>query len=80
LAQDIQSSFDGVIPLLPDPGRSADFAVLRDPSTPSALLEMGCLTNKLDERLLRDPAHRTLIAGRLTTAIDRYFADRATAG
>jgi len=79
LARDIQGSFAGVIPLLPDPGRSADFAVLRDPSTPSALLEMGCLTNPLDERLLKDPAHRALLASRLTDAIDMYFATRTIA-
>jgi N-acetylmuramoyl-L-alanine amidase len=77
LAQDIQASFSGVIPLLPDPHRSANFAVLRDPSTPSTLLEMGCLTNKLDEKLLRSPKHRELMADRLVTAIDIYFADYA---
>jgi N-acetylmuramoyl-L-alanine amidase len=75
LAQDIQHSFTGVVPLLPDPHRSANFAVLRDPSTPSALLEMGCLSNPLDERLLTSAAHRQLIADRLTTSIDAYFAN-----
>jgi len=73
LAQDIKASFGGVVPLLPDPTRSANFAVLRDPSTPSTLLEMGCLTNPLDERLLTSPTHRALMAERLTGAIDRYF-------
>jgi len=73
LSQDIQASFSGIIPLLPDPGRSANFAVLRDPSTPSTLLEMGCLTNPLDERLLKSPAHRALMAERLTSAIGVYF-------
>jgi N-acetylmuramoyl-L-alanine amidase len=77
LAQDIQQSFSGIVPLLPDPRRSANFAVLRDPSTPSTLLEMGCLTNPLDEALLNSPAHRTLMAERLTRAIDMYFADYA---
>jgi N-acetylmuramoyl-L-alanine amidase len=77
LAQDIQDSFAGVVPLLPDPHRSANFAVLRDPSTPSTLLEMGCLTNPLDEALLKSPAHRRLMAARLTRAIDMYFADHA---
>jgi N-acetylmuramoyl-L-alanine amidase len=77
LAQDIQTSFQGVVPLLPDPARSANFAVLRDPSTPSTLLEMGCLTNPLDEKLLTSPQHRALMAQRLTTAIDRYFRDFA---
>ncbi len=80
LAQDIRTSFSGVIPLLPDPGRSANFAVLRDASTPSTLLEMGCLTNPLDETLLNSPAHRKLIASRLTNAIDLYFADYAGIG
>ncbi len=77
LAQDIRTSFKGVVPLLPDPSRSANFAVLRDPSTPSTLLEMGCLTNPLDERLLTSPKHRALMAARLTSAIDRYFDDFA---
>jgi len=83
LAQDIQASFSGVIPLMPDPARSANFAVLRDPSTPSTLLEMGCLTNPLDEKLLNDPAHQELIASRLTQAIGLYFdndAGRAATG
>jgi N-acetylmuramoyl-L-alanine amidase len=77
LAQDIQASFTGIVPLLPDPHRSANFAVLRDPSTPSTLLEMGCLTNPLDEALLKSPSHRRLMAERLTSAIDVYFADYA---
>jgi N-acetylmuramoyl-L-alanine amidase len=79
LAQDIQASFAGIVPLLPDPHRSANFAVLRDPSTPSTLLEMGCLTNPLDEALLNSPSHRRLMAERLTRAIDMYFADYAGA-
>ncbi len=74
-AEDIKASFQGTVPLLPDPTRSANFAVLRDPSTPSNLLEMGCLTNPLDEKLLTSPAHRNLMAARLTSAIDIYFRD-----
>ena len=49
--------------------------MLRDPSTPSTLLEMGCLTNKLDERLLTSASHRAEMASRLTHAIDLYFAN-----
>jgi N-acetylmuramoyl-L-alanine amidase len=77
LAQDIQNAFRGIVPLLPDPRRSANFAVLRDPSTPSTLLEMGCLTNPLDEALLKNPAHRRVMAEKLTSAIDMYFANNA---
>jgi N-acetylmuramoyl-L-alanine amidase len=75
-AQDIQASFAGTMPLLPDPMRSANFAVLRDPSTPSTLLEMGCLTNPMDEKLLNSPKHRAEMAARLTDAIDLYFQTR----
>ncbi len=77
LADDIASSFSASIPLLPDPKRSANFAVLRDPSIPSALLEMGCLSNAEDERRLRDPRQRYLLVARLTRAIDSYFNDPA---
>ncbi|MDE8349200.1 MAG: N-acetylmuramoyl-L-alanine amidase [Acidocella sp.] len=76
-AHDISSTFKGVVPLLPDPLRSADFAVLRDPSVPSTLLEMGCLTNPLDEKLLRSPKHRKELADRLTAAVDLYFDNHA---
>jgi N-acetylmuramoyl-L-alanine amidase len=76
-AEDIKAAFKGAVPLLPDPTRSANFAVLRDPSTPSNLLEMGCLTNPLDEKLLTSPAHRSLMAARLTDAIGVYFRNYA---
>ncbi len=82
-SQDLATSFRGVIPLLPDPQRSANFAVLRDPSTPSTLLEMGCLTNPLDEARLRSPWQRALLVRRITLAIDTYFvhfAGRQVAG
>lgn len=77
LARDIERRFVGVVPLLPDPQRAANFAVLRDPSTPATLLEMGCLTNPLDEARLRDRKQRKQMAGRLVEAIDLYFANYA---
>ena len=77
LAEEIASSFSGSIPLLPDPKRSANFAVLRDPSIPSSLLEMGCLSNADDEKRLRDPRQRHQLVARLTHAIDSYFNDPA---
>ncbi len=48
--------------LLENPMRYADFAVLRAPDVPSVLVETGFLSNKEDERLLRDPAARRRIA------------------
>jgi len=75
-AEDLAAAFAGSVPLLPDPIRSANFAVLRDPSIPSALLEMGCLTNPLDESLLTDPVQRADMATRISAAIDLYFSAR----
>lgn len=49
--------------LLDNPMRYANFAVLRAPDVPSVLVETGFLSNKEDERLLRDPAARRRIAG-----------------
>ncbi|MGH7101339.1 MAG: N-acetylmuramoyl-L-alanine amidase family protein [Acetobacteraceae bacterium] len=73
IAAEIVVAFRGAVALLPDPGRSANFAVLRDPTVPSTLIEMGCLSNPEDERLLATSAHRALIAARVTDAADRYF-------
>jgi N-acetylmuramoyl-L-alanine amidase len=77
LAVDLQTSFKGIVPLLPDPKRAANFAVLRDPSTPAALLEMGCLTNPLDETRLRSAGQRWKLAQRITLAINSYFDNDA---
>lgn len=48
--------------LLPQPMRSANFAVLRSPDVPSLLIETGFLSNKKDEALLTKPAKREKIA------------------
>ena len=70
---------DGVL-LLPDPDRSADFAVLRDPLIPSALIEMGCLSNHADTLLLSAPHYRALLANRMTSATGRWLADSRLLG
>ncbi len=75
IANNIANAFANRIPLLPDPERSANFAVLRDPSIPSTLLEMGCLSNAADERRLRDPRQRQMLVARLADAINKYFSD-----
>jgi N-acetylmuramoyl-L-alanine amidase len=73
VASEIVEAFRGDIALLPDPDRSANFAVLRDPVVPSTLIEMGCLSNAEDERLLTTSAHHQLIAARVAEATARYF-------
>ncbi|MDA8051818.1 MAG: N-acetylmuramoyl-L-alanine amidase [Rhodospirillales bacterium] len=74
IAAEITASFRGYVALIPDPERSANFAVLRDPIVPSTLIEMGCLSNAEDVRILTTPAYRALIAARITAAAGRYFA------
>ena len=59
--------------LLPRTHRFAGFAVLKSPDVPSALIELGYLSNPTDERLLRDGKHRRRLAGAIARAIDGYF-------
>ncbi|MGH7058503.1 MAG: N-acetylmuramoyl-L-alanine amidase family protein [Acetobacteraceae bacterium] len=73
IASTIVAKFRGQVPLIANPDRSANFAVLRDPTVPSTLIEMGFLSNPEDERLLVSPEHRALIAARISAAAERYF-------
>ncbi|WP_239003099.1 N-acetylmuramoyl-L-alanine amidase family protein [Rhodovastum atsumiense] len=59
--------------LLRNPTRRAGFAVLRSATIPSALVEMGFMSNRQDERLLRLPGHRRKLATALAAAIDEWF-------
>jgi N-acetylmuramoyl-L-alanine amidase len=53
--------------------RSAGFAVLKAPDIPSALVEMGCLSNREEERALRTPSYRRKVAAGITRSINDYF-------
>lgn len=55
------------------PHRSAGFAVLKAPDVPAVLIELGYLTNPLDEREMGTEAWRTQVAGSIKAAIDRHF-------
>jgi N-acetylmuramoyl-L-alanine amidase len=72
LAQSVIQSFNGQIELINNPHRSAGFRVLRAPEIPSILLELGFLSNRRDEELLKDPVWQDKIARLLTEAILRY--------
>jgi N-acetylmuramoyl-L-alanine amidase len=60
--------------LLDHPQRSADLAVLTAPDIPSALVELGCLSNPLEEHLLRQRAYQQKLARGLVRAVEAYFA------
>ncbi len=72
MARSVINSFDGSIKLINNPIRSAGFRVLRAHDVPSVLIELGYLSNREDEKLLRDPAWRQKVAGLLASAIDAF--------
>ncbi|MGI9433416.1 MAG: N-acetylmuramoyl-L-alanine amidase [Geminicoccaceae bacterium] len=53
--------------------QQAGFVVLKSPDMPSALIELGYLSNPADEKRLTDPYHLDDLAGAIIEAIDRYF-------
>ena len=57
------------------PARTAHLYVLGSRAMPSALLEMGFMSNRQDESLLRQSAHRRVIVRAIRDAIDDYFAE-----
>jgi len=59
--------------LLPHTHRSAGFAVLKSPDIPSVLIEMGYLSNRLDEQALRRDAYREKLMAAVARGLDAYF-------
>jgi N-acetylmuramoyl-L-alanine amidase len=67
-------NLQGDIRMVVEPSRQAKFYVLRARRIPSVLLEMGFLSNRRDEALLKRAKHRSVIARSLRDAINDYFA------
>jgi N-acetylmuramoyl-L-alanine amidase len=61
------------IRLLGRPHRSAGFAVLTAPDTPSVLLEAGFVSNRGEAILLSSAAHQQKIATAILDGVDSYF-------
>jgi N-acetylmuramoyl-L-alanine amidase len=55
------------------PHQQAGFKVLEAPDVPSALLELGYLTNADDEKLLKSAEWQESVADAMVGAIDQYF-------
>jgi N-acetylmuramoyl-L-alanine amidase len=53
--------------------RFAGFAVLKAPDIPSVLVELGYLSNRRDEQMLRDPRQRQRMAAAMARAVNEYF-------
>lgn len=72
-AEMLVGEMDGRIKILRNTHRFAGFAVLKSPNVPSLLIELGYLSNRSDEKLLRTKSYMENLAGALLRATDRYF-------
>ncbi|GAA4489316.1 hypothetical protein GCM10023157_38570 [Gluconacetobacter asukensis] len=74
MASSVVDAFRPRIGLLSHPARHAAFVVLKSADIPSVLVEMGFMSNRMDEAALRQAGHRMMVAGAMKQAVDRYFA------
>jgi len=77
MARDVVSELGRDVPLLRNPSRHAGFMVLKAADIPSILVEMGFMSNPIDEAALRKAEHRGRVAGAMRRAIDAYFMAQA---
>lgn len=73
LAQKLVTELGHHVRLLNHTHRSAAFVVLKAPDIPSALVETGCLSNRDEERDLRNGNYRQMVSGALLASINSYF-------
>ncbi len=65
--------------LVKRPWRSAGFAVLKAPDVPSVLIELGYVTNRQDERRLRDAKYRRALSAAIARAVIQYLETNRSA-
>jgi N-acetylmuramoyl-L-alanine amidase len=73
LARELVVELEQRVPMLNNSHRSAGFAVLKAPDVPSALVEIGCISNRQEERALQMTGFQRNIAGGLVHAVNDYF-------
>ncbi len=73
LARELVATLGSQVRMLENSHRSAGFAVLKAPDIPSALVEMGCLSNREEDKLLRTTGYREKVAKGIVSSIDAYF-------
>lgn len=80
LANNLVGSARKAMRMNKNPQRSAGFLVLKAPDVPSALLELGYMTNKDDLTLMQSQAWRDKAAEALMQAIDGFFGQPSATG
>ena len=73
LARDLVSELGQRVKLLNHTHRSAGFVVLKAPDIPSALVEIGCLSNREEETLLQNLSYQRRIATGLVKSVNDFF-------
>lgn len=79
LARKLVAELGRDVRLLNNSHRSAGFAVLKAPDIPSALVEIGCLSNQDEERLLQIGSYRQKLAAGILRSVNDYFDQVARA-
>ena len=72
-ARQVVGALQPDVGLLGNPARHAQFAVLKASDVPSVLVEMGFMSNLLDEAALRRAEHRIRVAAALRHAVESYL-------
>jgi len=79
LARALVTSIQGArLPMHRHPWQHAAFSVLKSATVPSALLEVGFLSNDRDRARLTNPEWRAQMVQALITGLDAWVAEEAT--
>ena len=77
LARNLVAELGREVRMLNNSHRSAGFVVLKAPDIPSALVELGCLSNRVEDGLLQQGPYQRKLAGSLVRSINDYFDSMA---
>jgi N-acetylmuramoyl-L-alanine amidase len=79
LARKLVAELGREVRLLNNSHRSAGFVVLKAPDIPSVLVELGCLSNRDEEKQLRVASYQKKLAVGVVRSVNDYFDQMHTA-